>query len=89
MRADYGAAGRLKELLDDFAAATGLTINFHKSMVVLLFIPAQDLAAITDALGCKDEGFPQVYLGLPLTAEKLKPEHFTPLIARVDKYLSG
>jgi hypothetical protein len=37
----------------------------------------------------QSEGFPQVYLGLLLTAEKLKLEHFTPLIARVDKYLSG
>jgi hypothetical protein len=89
MRADCGAARRLKVLLDDFVAATGLTINFHKSTVVPLFVPTHDLAAITDALGCKVEGFPQVYLGLPLTAEKLKLEHFSPLIARVDKYLSG
>jgi hypothetical protein len=89
MRADCGAAGRLMVLLDDFAAATGFTINFHKSTVVPLFVPALDLAAITEALGCKVEGFPQVYLGLPLTAEKLKLEHFSPLIARVDKYLSG
>jgi hypothetical protein len=41
------------------------------------------------ALGCRVEGFPQTYLGLPLTVGKLKLEHFSLLIARIDKYLSG
>jgi hypothetical protein len=35
------------------------------------------------------EGFPQTYLGLPLSAEKLKLQDFAPLIAKIDRYLSG
>jgi hypothetical protein len=88
LRADAAAAVRLKEVLDIFAAATGLTINFHKSTLVPIAVSKSDRINITMALGCRVEGLPQTYLGLPLTAGKLKLEHFSPLIARIDKYLS-
>jgi hypothetical protein len=35
------------------------------------------------------EGFPQIYLSLPLSCEKFTLANFTLLIAEVDKYLSG
>jgi hypothetical protein len=35
------------------------------------------------------EGFPETYLGLPLSCEKLTLVNFSLLIAKVDKYLSG
>jgi hypothetical protein len=89
VRADAAAARRLKDLLDMFAAATGLTINFHKSTLVPMHVPTPLLVEIQSALGCRVEGFPQTYLGLPLAAEKLKLEHFAPMIAKVDRYLSG
>jgi hypothetical protein len=41
------------------------------------------------ALGCRVEGFPQTYLGLPLTCDRLKLTHFAPLIDKIDRYLSG
>jgi hypothetical protein len=34
-------------------------------------------------------GFPQTYLGLPLFVQKLNIAAFTPLITKVDRYLSG
>ncbi|RLM80179.1 retrotransposon protein, putative, unclassified [Panicum miliaceum] len=40
-------------------------------------------------LGCRLEGFPQVYLGLPLSNVKLNLSAFSPYIAKVDKHLSG
>jgi hypothetical protein len=89
LRAEPAAARRLKEVLDLFSLATDLQINFHKSTVVPIHVLPQDLAAITDALGCRVEGFPQTYLGLPLSAEKLTLADFAPLIAKIDKYLSG
>jgi hypothetical protein len=48
-----------------------------------------DLREIQAALGCRLEGFPQTYLGLPLSCHKLTLADFAPLIAKVDKYLSG
>jgi hypothetical protein len=47
------------------------------------------LSGIQDCLQCQVEGFPQTYLGLPLSAQKLRLDAFAPLIAKVDKYLSG
>ena len=35
------------------------------------------------------EGFPQVYLGLPLSCEKLRLSAFDPYIARANRYLAG
>jgi hypothetical protein len=54
-----------------------------------MHVPELDLASIRDGLGCRVEGFPQAYLRLPLSSEKLKIAQFSPLIAKVDKYLSG
>jgi hypothetical protein len=73
MRADLPAAVRLKELLDQFADATGLTINFHKITLVPMHVPEAALMEIQAALGCRVEGFPHTYLGLPLSCEKLSP----------------
>lgn len=42
-----------------------------------------------NALGCRKEGFPQTYLGLPLSTTKLKLSAYTPQIAKCDKYLAG
>jgi hypothetical protein len=44
---------------------------------------------IQQALQCRVKGFPQTYLGLPLSAHKLRLLAFAPLIAKVDRYLSG
>ena len=41
------------------------------------------------ALGCRREGFPQTYLGLPLSCEKLRLQVFDPYIAKADRYLAG
>jgi hypothetical protein len=43
MRAGEPAAARLKLLLDQFAKATGLTINFHKSTLVQMHVDAAEL----------------------------------------------
>jgi hypothetical protein len=47
------------------------------------------LSGIQSTLNCRVEGSPQTYLGLPLSTEKLRLAAFNPLIAKVDKYLSG
>jgi hypothetical protein len=43
---------------------------------------------VRDALGCALETFPQNYLGLPLSCDKLNLAAFAPLIAKADRYLS-
>lgn len=48
----------LKSLLDDFAAATGLSINFSKSTLVTLHTSGEDSQAMANILQCKLDGFP-------------------------------
>jgi hypothetical protein len=88
-RASTAAASCLKRVLDQFASATGLVINFSKSTLVPMHVDTEVVAEIQAILDCRLEGFPQTYLGLPLTCDKLKLCHFAPLIASIDKYLSG
>lgn len=89
LRAEVDAAARHKLLLDQFAAVTGLVINFHKSTLVPMHVEGYVLSEITSILGCCVQGFPQSYLGLPLSCDKLRLEDFEPMIAKVDKYLAG
>lgn len=79
----------LKHLLDSFSAASGLQINYSKSTAVPMHVNPQDLAPMLQVLGCKQEGFPQTYLGLPLSSTKLRLTAFSPQIAKTDKYLGG
>jgi hypothetical protein len=51
-------AARLKDILDSFARATGLVINFHKSTLVPLHADDDTVALVRDALGCALETFP-------------------------------
>jgi hypothetical protein len=82
------AAERLKKIHDLFALATGLVINFTKSTMVPMHVAPKIVSDMQAALGCRVEGFPQTYLGLLLSCDKLKQVHFSPLIVKNDKYLS-
>lgn len=88
-RADGEAMLRLKGLLDSFSRATGLSINYSKSTLVPMHIPDSDVESYVNILGCTQGSFPQTYLGLPLSNEKLKLNAFAPIISSADRYLSG
>jgi hypothetical protein len=89
MRGDGSAAWRLRLLLQQFELATGLRINYHKSTIVPMHVGDDAIHDIQQALQCHVEGFPQTYLGLPLSVHKLRLSAFASLIAKVDRYLSG
>lgn len=40
-------------------------------------------------LGCRLEGFPQTYLGLPLSVSKLPASSFATYISKADRYLAS
>lgn len=57
-------------ILDTFAQATGLCINYDESTLVPIHVDPQHQAGqFTSILQCgaKLEGFPQTYFGLPLS----------------------
>nr|XP_040251533.1 uncharacterized protein LOC120968669 [Aegilops tauschii subsp. strangulata] len=59
MRAELGAVQCLKGVLDDFAAATELVINFSKSTVVPVHVPDGELLELVQVMGCAVGSFPQ------------------------------
>lgn len=82
VRGDSKDVANLKMLLDLFADATGLKINYNKSTAVPIHMPEHSVQQCISLLGCKREGFPQVYLGLPLSVHKLPASAFKPQIER-------
>jgi hypothetical protein len=45
--------------VDTFSAATGLTINYHKSTFVPICVPANDVASLAAILGCSISTIPR------------------------------
>jgi hypothetical protein len=89
LKAKLIGATRLKEILYHFAALSGLHINYGKSTLVPIHVEEGVVAECVQILGCRRDSFPQPYLGLPLSANKLPLSAFTPHIQKTDKYLSS
>lgn len=87
-RASTEAASHLKSILDDFALATGLTINVTKTAFVLIHVNNATAASIAVIVGCTTPSFPPTYLGLPLSTHKLLPSAFQPIITNCFRYLT-
>jgi len=88
LRADVADVTRLKAVLDSFAMATGLKINFSKSTLIPMHVQQETISVILQTLQCTQGAFPQSYLGLPLSNSKLKLSAFAPLISKVDRRLA-
>lgn len=89
LKGDMVAVERLKEILDSFSAATGLEINYHKSTFIPMSLPQGTIAAMSRCVGCAVSSFPQPYLGLPLSPNKLRVSDYQPLLDSFDRYLSS
>jgi hypothetical protein len=89
VRGELSDVQRLKTLLDKFAQATGLQINYAKSTAVPIYMDEETRQQCVSMLGCRREGFQQNYLGLPLSTTKLRLSAFSVQIAKADKYLAG
>jgi hypothetical protein len=79
----------LKEILDVFATATRLHINFHKNTFVPIHVEADDAAELTAILGYPVAGFPQSYLGLPLSNGKISASVLDLLAVKVARSFPG
>jgi hypothetical protein len=75
--------------LDRFALLSGLHINYAKSTLVPIHMEEQAVNNCVQIIGCRREGFPQPYLGLPSSVHKLPLSACTPYIQKADRYLSS
>jgi hypothetical protein len=79
----------MKDTLQDFELATGLSINYHKTMFLPLGISEDAALELASIFGANISSFPQTYLGLPLSPHKLSVSDCQPVIAACDRNLSG
>lgn len=91
LKGELRAVQKLKTMLDLFAKATGLTTNYNKNFAVPIHLDEAIVQECTQVLGCKMEAFPQNYLGLPLSANKLPNSVFNTFILKEqrDRYHPG
>lgn len=88
LQGDYQGVLALKSILDEFAALSGLHFNYTKSTLVPIHMEETLVTQCVQSIGCKREGFPQPYLGLPLSLHKLPLSAYSPYIQKTDRYLS-
>lgn len=87
--ADFGELQSLKNILDAYANATGMKINYHKSQLVQINVDtarANDLASV---LGCQVGTIPFTYLGLALGTSRPTVAELMPLVDRVERRLTS
>ncbi|KAM0892566.1 hypothetical protein ACQ4PT_025668 [Festuca glaucescens] len=78
----------VREILGCFGEASGLAVNFHKSVAIPIRCTDQVLLDVTTAMGCPLGEFPCKYLGLPLSISKLQKRDVQPLIDKLARKLS-
>lgn len=89
MPADEQHVMHLKTLLHQLSHSTGLFVKFSKSTMVPINIDQHQGTHLANCFGCKTESLPFTYLGLPLGTTKPSVRDLLPVIARIDKRLSG
>jgi hypothetical protein len=82
LRAEDAQVRRLKVVLDDFAAATGLGINFSKSAFIPINVEEAHAATMVAILGCSVGGFPRHTLGFPSPTTRSPPVSSTTWLSR-------
>jgi hypothetical protein len=77
----------LKEILSSFASATGLKVNYNKSIMLPINISQEKLHELSSTFDCHEGSMPFTYLGLPLGSTKPRIEDFLPLVRKMERKL--
>jgi hypothetical protein len=89
MPADAAQLNSLKIILTLFSTSTGLQVNYHKTTLVPINIDTEHAQTLAQSFGCKVASLPLTYLGLPLGTTRPTVNDMIPLVAKLDKRLSG
>jgi hypothetical protein len=79
----------LKNLLEAFAQATGIRVNYAKSSMMDINVTEQRLQDLVAVFGCAVGQLPFTYLGLPLGTTKPTVEDMSPLLGMVERRLNA
>jgi hypothetical protein len=89
MEADARQLVFMKALLNSFAEAAGLKVNFSKSVMLQMNILEEKLNHIPRTFGCSKGSFHFTYMGLPLSLTKPKLDHFLPVVNKCESRLAN
>ncbi|XP_062103007.1 uncharacterized protein LOC133813999 [Humulus lupulus] len=73
-KSSISAVRSVKEVLDEFAAATGLSINSGKSHIFFCGVTSNDRTRIAQEINLTEGTFPLKYLGVPMRPTKWRHE---------------
>jgi hypothetical protein len=79
----------LKVVLEDFAQATGLRVNYDKSCLIPINVTGEHLHSLAGTFGCAVGQLPFTYLGLPLGVTKPRIQDLSPLVGLVERRLNA
>jgi len=69
--------------------ASGLKVNFHKSMLVGVHMENSWLAEVASVMNCKTRIFPFVYICIPIGGNAWRLSFWNPLLDFIKYYLLG
>jgi hypothetical protein len=78
-----------KEILNQYAAFTGLKVNFHKSSLILINISPEEATHLAQLFECQQASMPFTYLGLPMGTTKPTIRDLSPLVDRIERRLTA
>jgi hypothetical protein len=79
--------GSVKAIFEVFGKASGLQVNYTKSMATLLNCTLDDAARVPESLGCQIEDLPLAYLGIPLTIRRPTTTQLQPVVTKAANML--
>jgi hypothetical protein len=79
----------LKSLVEQFAQATGLRVNYSKSSLMPINVTDERLQELADIFGCVVGRLPFTYLGLPLGITKPTIQDLSPLVGLVERRMNA
>jgi hypothetical protein len=79
----------LKELVQDFARATGLQVNFSKTAMMPINIDEQMLGQLANTFGCAMGTLPFPYLRLPLGTTRPSVQDLSPIVDQIERRLNA
>jgi hypothetical protein len=78
-----------KLILEQFAQATGLRVNYAKSALKSINISDEQLLSLATSFGCAVGSLPFTYLGLPVGTTKPTIQDLSPLVGLVERRLNA
>jgi hypothetical protein len=79
-RPDRQEVEAIKEILNMFGMASGLKVNYRKTIATLIRGSEEDKARVTEILGCEVAEFPIKFLGLQLSLRPLTKAEWQPML---------